>query len=55
MDVFFLNNEESESCLSCMWNIWSLPNVKTFQIWKQSTEELELVFVKHCAPNTDWL
>ena len=38
MDRFFLNNEESESCLSCMWNtLWSssssLPNMKAIQ-WR---------------------
>ena len=34
----FLNNEESKSCLSCMWNIYwssslSLPNIKAIH-WR---------------------
>ena len=38
IDCFFLNNEESASCLSCMWNIYwssssSLPNMKAIH-WR---------------------
>ena len=45
MDRFFLNNEESESCLSCMWNTYwpsssSLPNMKAIH-WIKVTYGFE--------------
>ena len=38
MDIFFLNNDKSESCLSCTWNTYwssssSLPNMKAIH-WR---------------------